>query len=65
MKNQMELILENLENRLKTYSSQLDELTEKMEDGIDEVDDHDTMLEAESAYNEIQSIINYIKTLNK
>jgi hypothetical protein len=65
MKNEMELILEMLENRFKQHSDAIDVLTEKIEEGTDEVDDHDEMIYLESAYQEVETIINFIKTLNK
>jgi hypothetical protein len=65
MKNEMELILEMLEKRLKQHSDDIDVLTQKIEDDNDEVDDHDEMIYSESAYQEVEIIINFIKTLNK
>jgi hypothetical protein len=65
MKNEMELILEMLEKRFKQHSDAIDVLTEKIEDGTDEVDDHDEMIYAESAYQEVEGIINFIKGLTK
>ena len=65
MKNEMELILEMLEKRLKQHSDDIDELSQKIEDNCDEVDDHDEMIYSESAYQEVEIIINFIKTLNK
>ena len=65
MKNEMELVLEMLEKRFKQHSDAIDVLTQKIEDGNDEVDDHDEMIYAESAYQEVESIIKFIKTLNK
>ena len=65
MKNEMELILEMLEKRLKQHSDDIDELSQKIEDNCDEVDDHDDMIYSESAYQEVEIIINFIKTLNK
>jgi hypothetical protein len=65
MKNEMELILEMLEKRFKQHSDAIDVLTEKIEDGSDEIEDHDEMIYSESAYHEVEVIINFIKTLNK
>jgi len=65
MKNEMELVLEMLEKRFKQHSDAIDVLTQKIEDGSDEVDDHDEMIYSEAAYQEVESIINFIKTLNK
>jgi len=65
MKNEMELVLEMLEKRFKQHSDAIDVLTEKMEDGTDEIDDHDEMIYLESAYQEVEIVINFIKSLNK
>jgi hypothetical protein len=65
MKNEMELVLEMLESRFKEHSDAIDVLTQKIEDGTDEVDDHDEMIYLESAYQEVEIIIDFIKTLNK
>lgn len=65
MKNEMELVLEMLEKRFKQHSNAIDVLTEKIEDGTDEIEDHDEMIYLESAYQEVEIIIDFIKTLNK
>lgn len=65
MKNEMELVLEMLEKRFKQHSDAIDVLSEKIEVGTDEVDDHDEMIYLESAYQEVEIIINFIKPLNK
>lgn len=64
MKNEMELVLEMLEKRFKQHSDAIDVLTEKIEDGTDEIDDHDEMIYLESAYQEVEIVINFIKSLN-
>lgn len=65
MKNEMELVLEMLEKRFKQHSDAIDVLSEKIEDGTDEIEDHDEMIYLESAYQEIEMVIDFIKTLNK
>lgn len=64
----MELILEMLEKRLKQHSDTIDVLQKKV-DVFPEIhqtdDDHDEMIYSESAYQEVEIIINFIKTLNK
>ena len=62
---QIELVLEMLQKRLKQHSDAIDVLTKKIENSTDEVDDHDEMIYSESASQEVEIIINFIKTLNK
>ena len=61
----MELVLEMLEKRFKEHSDAIDVLSEKIENGTDESDDHDEMIYLESAYQEVEIIIDFIKSLNK
>jgi hypothetical protein len=65
MKNEMELVLEMLEKRLKQHSDDIDALQSKLEEDEYDMDEHDEMIYSESAYQEVEIIINFIKTLNK
>jgi hypothetical protein len=65
MKNEMELVLEMLETRFNKHLNDMLELQKKVDAGEDDDDDHDEMIYLESAYYEVEGIINFIKTLNK
>ena len=65
MKNEKELILEMLEKRFKQHSDDIDALVSKLEEDEYDMDEHDEMIYSESAYQEVEIIINFIKSLNK
>ena len=65
MKNEMELVLEMLETRFNKHLNDMLELQKKVDAGEDDDDDHDEMIYLESAYQEVEIIIDFIKTFNQ
>ena len=65
MKDEIQIIVKELESRLKWYRNELDELYEKLaEDDWDE-DDHDLLESYESVHGEIEYIIEFINNINQ
>ncbi len=68
MKKEIQIIVNELESRLKWYRNELDELYEKLEEEEEEYwdeDDHDLLESYESVQGEIEYIIEFINNINQ
>ena len=69
MKKEIQIIVNELESRLKLYRNELDELYEKLEEEEEEEywdeDDHDLLESYESVQGEIEYIIEFINNINQ
>ncbi len=68
MKKEIQIIVNELESRLKLYRNELDELYEKLEEEEEEYwdeDDHDLLESYESVQGEIEYIIEFINNINQ
>ncbi len=64
MKKEIQIIVNELESRLKWYRNELDELYEKLEEDDWDEDDHDLLESYESVYYEIKYFIEFINNIN-
>jgi hypothetical protein len=65
MKDEIQIIVNELESRLKWYSDELDELGEKLKENDCDEDDHDLLESYESVYYEIKYFIEFINNINQ